>query len=226
MIKLLRDIWHFVNRLRRNKYEKLLNRTLHSNGVKVLDNFHNAMLAIDCKYWLVFGSLLGAVRDKGFISNDTDIDVGVLIDNDFDKMDEALHKYGFSKVRKIEIYTTGSCQERGFELTYTQNNVLIDIFVFDKIADPNVIYTHTCLWDNAHFRYLSTVFRVVTSFNGVILYNFQGIQVYIPENYREVLQSYYGSNYEIPDPNWKPTMSPSVEVVKNAIGILDAYIEM
>lgn len=40
-------------------------------------------------------------------------------------------------MRKIELYTTGNCQERGFELTFIQDNILIDIFVFDKIPGTN-----------------------------------------------------------------------------------------
>lgn len=55
------------------------------------------------------------------------------------------------------------------------------------------------------------------------MYTFQNILVCIPKNYKEYLQSYYGVNYETPDPHWEPTMSNSVEVVLDAIGILDEY---
>lgn len=222
-MKLLRKLINIVSQYRRREYEKKLTKTLQLNGIEVLGKFHQAMTAINCEYWLAFGTLLGAIRDKKLISFDTDIDVGVLSNSDFEKIDIAMQKYGFEKVRKIEIFTKGNCNERGFELTYTQKGVLIDIFVFDKIFGTNQIYTHTCLWDNTHFRYLSTVLRATMPFEGTVMYTFQNIVVCIPKNYKEYLQSYYGVNYETPDPYWEPTMSDSVEVVSDAIGVLDEY---
>ncbi|MEI3461411.1 MAG: LicD family protein [Bacteroides eggerthii] len=224
-MKLLRRLINIITQYRRKKYEKKLNRVLQVNGIEVLGRFHQAMKSINCEYWLAFGTLLGAIRDKKLISFDTDIDVGVLSNNDFDQIDITLRKFGFEKVRRIEIFTKGNSNERGFELTYTQNGVLIDIFVFDQVFGTNHIYTHTCLWNNTHFRYLSTVLRVTVPFEGTTMYTFQNILVCIPKNYKEYLQSYYGMNYDTPDPHWEPTMSNSVEVVLDAIGILDEYKE-
>lgn len=223
MRKLLNILRSRLRRYQQKKYEKSLTESLSVNGINIFERFHLAMESVQCDYWLAFGTLLGAIRDNNFISYDTDIDVGVSIDTDFDKVESALRQFGFKKMRKIELYTTGNCQERGFELTFIQDNILIDIFVFDKIPGTNRIYTHTCLWDNDHFQYLSTVLRVITPFTGISKYNFLGIDVNVPSNYDEYLKAYYGEEYNKPDSNWTPRMSPAVEVVKDAIGILIPY---
>src|SRR5690554_4224647 len=58
---------------RRNLY-------LHKNGKRVLIEFDKACEKAGVTYWLEFGTLLGAVRDKNFISHDLDIDTGMYLD--------------------------------------------------------------------------------------------------------------------------------------------------
>ena len=66
---------------------------LKKANVKLLEEFHNICQSNNLLYWIDFGTLLGAIRHKGFIPWDDDIDLGMPRD-DYEKMIE-LFKNGF-----------------------------------------------------------------------------------------------------------------------------------
>ena len=57
-------------------------RKIQEDNIKLIDFFDSLCKKYNLKYWLDFGSLLGAVRHKGFIPWDDDIDVAMPI-NDY-----------------------------------------------------------------------------------------------------------------------------------------------
>lgn len=51
---------------------------VHQLLLEVMVEFHNFCEAHNIKYYMIGGTLLGAVRHKGFIPWDDDMDVGML----------------------------------------------------------------------------------------------------------------------------------------------------
>jgi phosphorylcholine metabolism protein LicD len=69
-------------------------------NAEILEKLSCAFEELKINYWLDFGTLLGAVREKKFISHDLDIDIGVLGTmkvEDRNKISNILLKYGFQK---------------------------------------------------------------------------------------------------------------------------------
>ena len=111
----------YKNYLRRRK-----NKHFREYALDALKRFDKCLEKNGFEYTLAFGTLLGAVRERGFIKHDLDIDVAMWHDEYSDSLRVCLQESGFSLLHSFEIDNG----DLGREETYVWNNIPIDIFFF------------------------------------------------------------------------------------------------
>lgn len=150
-------------RLQTQLEKDALLRKLQLAELDILVDFDAFCRKHNLRYYVVGGTLIGAVRHKGFIPWDDDIDVSMPRE-DFDKMMKSLPKelsdkyflqnqktekgcyFYYAKLRKNGTYFG----ESKFEHTALHKGIFIDIFPLDYIYDNSFLQkltfkTFTCL---------------------------------------------------------------------------------
>lgn len=191
----------------KERLNKRRNEAFHKNALNVLRQFDECMAASGYEYFLLFGSLLGAVREKGFISHDLDMDVAMWYEDFSPNIQLSLEKAGFKLIHSHEIDGGASAKEDTFE----KDDVSIDIFYFYPAIDE---YPYMCSkWKPVSgcitkqesmkkFGYITGKRLELPLKKGVERIPFETLQLPVPINRDEILAFYYGENYMTPNPLW------------------------
>ena len=185
---------------------KKLNKAFLDNALGVLSTFDKCMTDAGVHYMLAYGTLLGAIRDKGFIKYDVDMDVMVWSDEYGTALKSALNKAGFKLIHQFLIEE--GCLGR--EETYKLHSTTIDIFyIFPPVNDYPYMCQFTayppCPTFDMSMKELGKVLahRVeIPVERERIFVPFETLSLPVPHNYKQVLSYIYGDDYMIPNPNW------------------------
>lgn len=173
---------------------------LRQNGLIVLKDIESLLSNSQFIFFVDFGTLLGAVRNNDLIKWDNDIDFGLLYNDHFswEDFETILNKIQLKKIRQFVL--DGQITEQ----TYRRGHLTIDFFLhvnneqysqcYGYYRKEGYIYNsmyeyHT---KSAHFS------RIEKPIKGRI----RDIEVSIPGNAEEYLESVYTSDWRIPNPKW------------------------
>lgn len=205
----------FLKSLLKPLYYPLKNSVIRSrhihfqqNGLVLLKAFDKCMIDNGIEYSLLFGSLLGAIREHGFIAHDIDIDVALFIEDRTSFLFDALSSAGFSRLHSYSIGDGKLGCEDTF--VYKETGVSIDIFYFCPPIDQ---YPYCCCWNL--IGDCTTSRESMRKYGGVIPRRielpvshdfvrtaFDGITVSIFSNAHQISEFCYGPDYMIPNPDY------------------------
>lgn len=186
---------YFVQQRQNKKFKKW--------GLETLIQADTAFESMGVKMFLIYGTLLGAYRDKSFIPYDCDLDVGVLYEDRPDNIMEIMSKFGLKLKRQFYIKETGVITEEQYEY----KGVQIDVFYhFRKDSDTLYGYAarrhETKEWREANETDgFPCVIWPCTKCNFVKA-SFLGHNFYMPEKAALWCEEVYGEDFMTPVKNW------------------------
>lgn len=110
-------------------------RLLQLGCAQLLSEFHELCRANNLRYWMDFGTLLGAVRQSGFVSWDDDVDLG-MPRNDLLRLISLVNGNPTSRFRVTVLYDY-YCRCRQVRFWYRDEVVpcFLDLFIYDWTDD-------------------------------------------------------------------------------------------
>ncbi|MBQ9549119.1 MAG: LicD family protein [Bacteroidales bacterium] len=181
-------------------------RLMRRYGEEALSKLDAVFNESGVPYSLIYGTLLGAVREKGFIPHDCDIDLALWADEDYAPARKRLRAAGFEPKRCI-------CVDEGrfgYEETWRYKGIYIDFFHF--FPDGRGCYYGTEFynqdgcpdWKTSIARYgglkvLKTLLPVAKETEYL---PFGGIRARAIKSALAFVQEYYGPGWRTPDPSF------------------------
>ena len=136
-------------------------------------------------FWLVYGTLLGAIREGAFIRHDTDTDLGVYI-SDRSRLIEALREL----------------LENGFELIRTKcPDDLVTIMKDDEYVDIGIYRLDKDKCGKYFYVYQNNR-EYIPSFEELSTFSFIKHNFKIPYNSAMLLERWYGKTWKFPQKNF------------------------
>lgn len=199
------------------RYKQSVNNRRNSiflkNGVDILKEFDSIMISNGINYTMTGGSMLGAVRERGFIKHDLDIDVAIWGKENPLRVCRILEENGFH----LEHCFTLDNGSLAREDTYIKKDVSIDIFwVYDDGVQYHCDFQPVpgaVSWDDSMKQYGHVQCRrVEIPFSeNMLRLPFENIEVNVAENFDEWLSTRYGRDYMIPNPRWTNAEHPLIK---------------
>ncbi|MBP5456258.1 MAG: LicD family protein [Paludibacteraceae bacterium] len=183
--------------------EKKIQKAFKKYGLETLIQADRAFRSFNADMFLVFGTLLGAYRDNGFIAHDFDLDVGLLASQRPDDIAERMEKFGFRRVRQFYVKESGRVTEEQFEY----KGVQIDVFYYFDM-NPDKVYCYVAR------RHETKDWREANKTDGFpsVLFpcdkcemeevDFLGSKIKVPALRKSWLSDIYGEDFMTPIKNW------------------------
>ena len=146
---LMSGYYYTVIKEDKEQYKKLNSDEVKEKELEVMDYIHKICEREGINYSLAYGSLLGAVRHKGFIPWDDDIDISLKRDQ-YDKLYKAILEDNDSVYKVVSwendsrypypfyrVYDSRTVYENNYINNDIELGICVDVFPFDNYKDVN-----------------------------------------------------------------------------------------
>lgn len=179
-------------------------RRMKKQGLVMLADADRAFTEAGLQSFLIFGSLLGAYREHGFISYDPDIDLAIVDDGSLPDYRSSLARSGFKLIRQLYFKDDGTVIEE----TYQYGKLHLD--VFRMFPQGNLLYCYCAR------RHETKEWKEANATDGFpcVSYHvpncefhrsdFLGLNIYMPDLTERWLRDIYSDSFMTPIKDYDP----------------------
>ena len=160
--------------------DKRARKRLHTYGYQDLAKITDALDREGIRCFCEFGTLLGFIRDNGFIPHDIDVDMAILDEGGFswDRLEKALNSIGMKKIHACSYH--GKLTEQSYSF---DDGVSVDFFLYEEVEGDKIrtlVYykDHTISYSHPDERSVKAL--VYPGIHGLQRLEIQGCVVWIP----------------------------------------------
>jgi hypothetical protein len=175
------------------------------NALNLLNDVHNVLKQLNLKHFIIDGTLLGAVREGGFIPHDLDVDMGVFAE-EWDN--ETLSKFVvLCKNNFINIHHLFGDLSKYFEIALTRDGVKCDLFFYRRDGKYRIFHAFRNGGRNLPEDVITYEYpaELIENIRPMI---FQGEYYPAPADPVKVLEAKYGPEWKTPNKKWNWATSP------------------
>lgn len=171
--------------------------TFLRNGLLALEKVAEALDDAGIEWWISYGTLLGWRRGNALISHDVDIDINLAPGTSSAAVNSALASAGMRPTIRVRYRGQVSNENYWGHRTY------LDFFyVFEE---KGVSFVRS--------RKKKCCFDLSEPKANRVRADFQGVQVWVPEDADTYLQHLYGPQWRVPDPDWDWLLGTNIYAV-------------
>ncbi len=174
-------------------------RLLRKHGPAVVSRLHHLLSEHNVRYYCDGGTLLGFIREQGFLAHDDDIDITIVPGAATPKeVLEIFMNAGYGFIHGFDY------EGRILEFSVMDSSgVSIDVFFHEKSNVDGMFLGYQPIWDPAR-DYPNEGANTLIQYDfvaptGIKTVSVAGFPASVPENAEAILVSEYGSNWKVPD---------------------------
>lgn len=174
--------------------------------VKILEFVSDLFQRDDISFWIMGGTLLGAVRNHQMIPWDFDIDIGVW-ENDVSKI-LALR----SQIQEAGFFLDSDAYETG-----TKNSQRISISLSSDCSRHLDLFPWTIQKDVAYSKFNPRYSCSPSDLQDLVEVEFENKKYSCPDHYERMLEKFYGETWRIPTfaEEWRIHFKPEQKILEN-----------
>lgn len=194
---------------------------LRETGMEALSQICQTFEKKNIKVFANFGTLLGLVRDGKFINNDSDIDMGIYLDDTITWSDVQTEMAGLGYELYRQFVSSGIVTEQ----TYRKGYLYIDFFAHHDEDNYTKAYCYYKLKGNTYLSEndFSAIELRMEPIQKIKKVQIDQYHFFIPDNAEKYLASIYTEMWRHPDPEWASEKSPAWNKLPNEIGKMELF---